>query len=68
MTLVSLCVARALGYRIGILHSFEIPLRMYRWLGFKEYCKIANYTWMEETNQQEETSNTTSLLTKNGGF
>lgn len=68
MTLVSLCVARALGYRIGIFYSFEIPLRMYRRLGFKEYCKIANYTWTEETNQQEETSNTISLLTKNGGF
>lgn len=59
MTLSLLREARALGYRIGILHSSGVPLRMYRRLGFKEYCKIAYYVWSEETNQRKGPSNAT---------
>jgi predicted acetyltransferase len=43
MTLAPLREARAMGYRIGILHSSEMGLGLYRRLGFQEYCKLSHY-------------------------
>ena len=43
MTLVPLHEARAMGYRIGILHSSDMGAGVYRKLGFHEYCKIGLY-------------------------
>ena len=51
MTLAPLREARALGYRIGILHSSPMGLGVYRWLGFQEYCKMRHYRWAGETSQ-----------------
>jgi ribosomal protein S18 acetylase RimI-like enzyme len=50
LTLAPLRDARAMGYRIGILHSSEMALGLYRWLGFKEYCKMSHYVWAGETS------------------
>ena len=36
----SLRDARAMGYRIAILHSSPVVEEMYRRLGFQEYCKL----------------------------
>jgi len=45
LTLAPLREARAMGYRIGILHSSEMGLGLYRRLGFQEYCKMSHYVW-----------------------
>ena len=45
MTLHPLLEARALGYRIGILHSSVIGTNVYRRLGFQEYCRIGQHVW-----------------------
>jgi GNAT superfamily N-acetyltransferase len=50
MTLALLCEARAMGYRIGILHSSRMGLGMYRRLGFQEYCSMSDYIWAGETS------------------
>jgi ribosomal protein S18 acetylase RimI-like enzyme len=52
LTLAPLREARAMGYRIGILHSSEIGLGLYRRLGFQEYCKMSHYLWAGETSQR----------------
>ncbi|MEJ2555329.1 MAG: hypothetical protein P8186_03680 [Anaerolineae bacterium] len=49
MTLAPLCEARAMGYRIGILHSSRMGLGMYRRLGFQEYCGVSDYIWTERS-------------------
>lgn len=51
LTLAPLREARAMGYRIGILHSSEMGLGVYRQLGFQEYCKMSHYVWVGETSQ-----------------
>ena len=51
LTLDPLREARAMGYRIGILHSSEMGLGVYRWLGFQEYCRMSHYVWVGETSQ-----------------
>jgi ribosomal protein S18 acetylase RimI-like enzyme len=51
MTLAPLREARALGYRIGILHASSMALGMYRRIGFREYCKMSRYVWADETSQ-----------------
>jgi ribosomal protein S18 acetylase RimI-like enzyme len=49
MTLAPLGDARAMGFRIGILHSSPLGLGVYRRLGFQEYCKMGHYgKWASE--------------------
>lgn len=48
LTLAALREARAIGYRIGILHSSSMGLGVYRRLGFEEYCKMGHYQWVSE--------------------
>ena len=43
LTLAPLREARAMGYRIGILHASPMGFGMYRRLGFREYCRMSNY-------------------------
>ena len=45
ITLAPLLEAQKLGYRIAILHSSETGYRVYRQLGFQEYCRISHYVW-----------------------
>ena len=51
MTLAPLLEARAMGYRIGVLHASEMGLGVYRRLGFQEYCRLGGYVWMGEADQ-----------------
>lgn len=51
LTLAPLREARAMGYRIGILHSSPMGLAMYGRLGFREYCKMSHYLWPGEQSQ-----------------
>jgi GNAT superfamily N-acetyltransferase len=48
LTLAPLREARAMGYRISILHPSEMGLGVYRQLGFEEYCKLSYGIWMGE--------------------
>jgi GNAT superfamily N-acetyltransferase len=48
MTFTPLCEARAMGYRVGILHASQMGVGVYRQLGFQEYCKISQYVWATE--------------------
>ena len=48
MTVGPLEVARARGYRLGVLQSSQMGERLYRRLGFEEYCRIAIYLWSGE--------------------
>jgi ribosomal protein S18 acetylase RimI-like enzyme len=43
LTLAPLREARAMGYRVGILHSSPMGLGVYRRLGFREYCRMSHY-------------------------
>lgn len=45
MTVVPLLEARAMGYRIGVLHSSPMGLGVYRRLGFQEYCRLCYHVW-----------------------
>jgi len=51
LTLAPLREARAMGYRVGILHSSEMGLGVYSRLGFQEYCKMSHYAWAGETSR-----------------
>ena len=45
MSLRALLDAREMGYRIGVLRSSEMGVRVYEGLGFREHCKIGRYVW-----------------------
>jgi ribosomal protein S18 acetylase RimI-like enzyme len=48
MTAGPLEVARARGYRLGVLQSSKLGYPLYRRLGFQDYCRIAIYLWPGE--------------------
>jgi len=48
MTRAPLCEAYGRGYRIGILHSSQMGLKVYRRLGFQEFCTVSEYVWTSE--------------------
>ena len=48
LTLAPLREARAMGFRVGILHASSMGVGMYRRLGFREYCKMSHYVWTRE--------------------
>jgi ribosomal protein S18 acetylase RimI-like enzyme len=48
MTVTPLLEARAMGYRIGVLHASPMGLGTYRRLGFREYCRLCRYVWSDE--------------------
>jgi ribosomal protein S18 acetylase RimI-like enzyme len=52
MTLAPLLDARAMGYRVGVLHSSEMGLGVYQKIGFREYCKLGVYVWKPVTEQE----------------
>jgi len=43
ITAKPLLKAREMGYKVGVLHSSPMGLKVYSRLGFKEYCKIGIY-------------------------
>jgi GNAT superfamily N-acetyltransferase len=43
LTLAPLLDARAMGFRIGILHASSMGLGVYLRLGFQEYCRMSCY-------------------------
>jgi len=47
-TLMPLHDARTLGYQTGILHSSHMGVNVYHGLGFREYCKIVQYVWLNQ--------------------
>jgi ribosomal protein S18 acetylase RimI-like enzyme len=49
MTQEALRQAREMGYHIGILHSSEQGIDVYRMLGFVEKCRMSHYVWTSET-------------------
>ncbi len=54
LTLAPLREARAMGYRIGILHSGPLGLGVYSRLGFQEYCRMSHYFWAGESGQERD--------------
>jgi GNAT superfamily N-acetyltransferase len=48
MTLKPLLVARAKGYRVGVLYASKMGFNVYTKMGFKEYCIIGQYLWAGE--------------------
>ena len=54
ITLAALHDARAMGYRVSILHSSKMGLGVYRRLGFREYCTLARYLWTPKETKDEE--------------
>ena len=47
-TLMPLHEARMLGYQTGILHSSHMGVNVYHGLGFREYCKLGRYVWLNQ--------------------
>jgi ribosomal protein S18 acetylase RimI-like enzyme len=48
VTRAAMSEARALGYRMAILHSSTTGVGMYRSLGFREVCAIGQHIWAPE--------------------
>lgn len=53
MTVVPLLQARAMGYRIGVLHASSTGEGIYRRLGFREYCRLGRYVWRESKAREQ---------------
>ena len=51
MTLVPLLEARAMGYRIGVLHASRMGEGIYHRLGFQRYCTMGRYVWRESAGR-----------------
>ena len=51
ISLAPLIEAKQLGYQIAILHSSQMALRMYKNIGFKEYCKLEWYIWQPSSKE-----------------
>jgi len=49
LTLAALLKARSLGYRVGILQSSEMGFGVYYRIGFREYCRLSRYIWMNRS-------------------
>jgi GNAT superfamily N-acetyltransferase len=47
LTLAPLREARALGYRAGILHASPQGYPLYHRLGFRQYCTLNRYLWID---------------------
>jgi GNAT superfamily N-acetyltransferase len=47
LTLAPLRDARALGYRAGILHASPQGYPLYHGLGFRRYCTLNRYLWID---------------------
>jgi GNAT superfamily N-acetyltransferase len=45
MTLRTLREAQKLGYQIAVLTPSKMGIRIYRRIGFQEYCSIHHYVW-----------------------
>lgn len=45
VTLAPLYEAKNLGYEIGVLHSTEMGLNLYKKIGFKVYIQIERFVW-----------------------
>lgn len=50
MTLAPLLEARTLGYQQGVLVASPMGEKVYRRLGFQEYCQVRNYLWLGKKN------------------
>jgi len=61
MTLAPLLEARAMGYRIGVLHASPLGEGIYRRLGFRAYCSLGRYVCWGES-QADEGSNLVPLV------
>ena len=53
MSVRPLELARARGYRLGILQASKQGYTLYRRLGFQDYCRIAIYLWSAEASSAE---------------
>ena len=49
LTVAAMQDARALGYRMAILHSSSLGVGMYHALGFKDVCPIGQHVWVPRT-------------------
>jgi GNAT superfamily N-acetyltransferase len=48
ITLHPLLLARAMGYKAGVLGASEMGESVYRSLGFQDYCRLSSYVWQPE--------------------